>query len=65
MPSVNENSNLADRLWKVRTKRGLSYRQAAKQIGVTVSMVHDIEKNVSDPRWSTVQKILRWMSREP
>lgn len=65
MTAVTEKTNLPEKLWKHRKQRKLTYRQAAKEIGIPVSVVHDIEKNISDPRWSTVQKILTWMSKEP
>ena len=63
MSSVNEHTDLAERLFRFRKRLDLSYREAADLIGIPVATIHGIEKRTIDPRWSTVKKILRAMER--
>jgi transcriptional regulator with XRE-family HTH domain len=52
--------DLALRVRRTREQRGLSYREAAEQIGVPVSTVHKIEHG-GDPRWSSLVRVFAWM----
>lgn len=55
-----EGVDLGARLRATRESRGLSYREAAEQLGTTASNVYKVE-NGSDPRWSLVQRIFAWL----
>lgn len=55
--------NLGERLKQVRTERGLSYRNAAQGIGISVSTLHDIEHG-ADTRLSTAVAIANFYGLE-
>lgn len=55
-----ESVHIGERLRGVREGRGLSYRQAAAEIGIPVASVHKIEHG-GDPRWSTAVRVLTWL----
>lgn len=54
---------LGERLKQIRKDRGLSYRDAAKGIGISVSTLHDIEHG-ADTRLSTVVAIAHFYGLE-
>jgi predicted transcriptional regulator len=54
--------SLPDVCGAVRKSRGLSYRRAAEQIGVQHAELHRFEHRVTDPRLTTVIKIVRWIN---
>ena len=53
--------DLPARLREARETRGLSYRQAADQIGLTIATLHKIEHG-GDPRLSSVTRVLDWLT---
>lgn len=58
-----ESGRLAARLRSARISRGLSYRDAAAQIGLAPSVLHQIETG-TDPRYSTALRVIAWLEQE-
>jgi transcriptional regulator with XRE-family HTH domain len=55
------NLTLGVRLKQLRKERGLSQEKLALDAEVTVSTLSRIERDATDPRWSTVNKITEAM----
>lgn len=49
--------NLGESIRKIREVRGISQRNLAQQVKTSQSAIARIEKGVTDPRMSTVQRI--------
>jgi ribosome-binding protein aMBF1 (putative translation factor) len=45
-------------IMKLRMEKGISAKKLAEMAGVSDAAIRDIEKGVSDPKFSTVQKIM-------
>ena len=45
-------------IMKLRMEKGISAKKLAEMAGVSDAAIRDIEKGISDPKFSTVQKIL-------
>jgi len=55
------NPTLGVRLKQLRKERGLSQEKLALDAEVTISTLSRIERDATDPRWSTLNKITEAM----
>ena len=50
-------AELMERLKELRIKRGFSFRALAKQAGVSLATIQNLEAGTFDPRVSTLRKL--------
>ncbi len=63
-PLTSDQDSLGKRVRLARTARGLTQQQLAALVYVTQSGISDIEKDISEPRWTLMLAIIRVLNCE-
>ncbi|HHT84257.1 MAG: helix-turn-helix domain-containing protein [Bacillota bacterium] len=57
--------SIGEKVRRIRLTQGLSMRELAKQVGVSPSLISQIERNQVSPSYSTLKGLARALSEDP
>lgn len=57
--------SIGEKVRRIRLAQGLSMRELAKQVGVSPSLISQIERNQVSPSYSTLKGLARALSEDP
>lgn len=63
-PLTSKQDSLGKRVRLARTARDLTQQELAARVYVTQSSISDIEKDITDPRWTLMLAIIRVLNLE-